>query len=184
MAIPCPPEVLSPREAFWISLVNRRNQRFLLFDGAAARESRDIIKNPRSPRGKNDIDPALYLIRMAPARKLFESRALNRGGAWRKAQVGKEKKKITATGRRAILREEVSSVERIGIAYPFDNGERIQEPLFSSLFPPRKTRSHARVILFGIGASRFEAVVITLEMMTREERSWINFSLGYKIRAN
>lgn len=55
MAIPCPPEVLFPREAFWISLVNRRNQRFLLFDGAAARESRDIIKNPRSPRGKNDI---------------------------------------------------------------------------------------------------------------------------------
>lgn len=121
---------------------------------------------------------------MAPARKLFESRALNRGAARGKAQVGKEKKKITATGRRAILREEVSSVERIGIAYPFDNGERIQEPLFSSLFPPRKTRSHARVILFGIGASRFEAVVITLETMTREERSWINFSLGYKIRAN
>lgn len=138
MAIPCPPEVLSPREAFWISLVNRRNQRFLLFDGAAARESRDIIKNPRSPRGKNDIDPALYLVRMAPARKLFESRALNRGAARGKAQVGKEKKKITATGRRAILREEVSSVERIGIAYPFDNGERIQEPLFSSLFPPGK----------------------------------------------
>lgn len=72
---------------------------------------------------------------MAPARKLFESRALNRGAARGKAQVGKEKKKITATGRRAILREEVSSVERIGIAYPFDNGERIQEPLFSSLFP-------------------------------------------------
>lgn len=62
MAIPCPPEVLSPREAFWISLVNRRNQRFLLFDGAAARESRDIIKNPRSPRGKNDSRPSTLLF--------------------------------------------------------------------------------------------------------------------------
>lgn len=142
MAIPCPPEVLSPREAFWISLVNRRNQRFLLFDGAAARESRDIIKNPRSPRGKNDIDPALYLVRMAPARKLFESRALNRGGARGKAQVGKEKKKITATGRRAILREEVSSVERIGIAYPFDNGYKSHFSLPCS--PPENSVSCAR----------------------------------------
>lgn len=125
------------RRSGFPSLTDVTSGFFYSMGAAAARESRGrIIKNPRSPRGKND---RVSLFRSSGSRPqiIRVSRVELKGEERRVTQGWKEKKKRKYShGTTRNPREEVSSVERIGIAYPFDNGERMQEPLFSSLFPP------------------------------------------------